>query len=70
MRKCHVQPDQAASTSHGDRTVRPSGLHGQLLNVREARSAILIVEPDKIFINTSAVIFGDIPDGCPGPEHA
>ena len=64
-KKSHVRREQAASTSSGDRAVLPSGLHGQLLNVREARSATLIVDPGKIFINTPGMSFRKTSDGCP-----
>src|SRR5690348_10835869 len=42
-KKSHAQLEQGASTTHGDRAVLLPGLHGQLLNVREAMSATLIV---------------------------
>ena len=42
-KKSHGQLEQGASTNHGDRAVLLPGLHEQLLIVREAMSAILIV---------------------------
>jgi hypothetical protein len=68
-REPHVQREQAAGNSQGDRAVFPSGSHGSSSRAKPL-PAILIVGPGKIFINSPGVTFGKTPDGYTCPKRS